>query len=206
MIQSPPSGIISCPTGKGKTCAFSIRYYKLIVSLTLTSRGVGWVVSTKGYVEWIYSTHFAEKTKPAVYYLGLNGVRYLRTLTRTSKGEDGSAVVSPPIRQRNSESATKSRHAAKRTLTAASLSRSVVLRLSGQILKMRPQTRKYIITTKQKQITYLIAAITISFSKVSLSNQVLCSVKTSSTTRVKKKQHLKATYLKSSIRHSRVTA
>ena len=23
----------------------------------------------KGYVEWIYSTHFAEKTKPAIYYL-----------------------------------------------------------------------------------------------------------------------------------------
>lgn len=35
----------------------------------------------KGYIEWIYSTHFAEKTKPAVYYLGLNGVRYLRKLT-----------------------------------------------------------------------------------------------------------------------------
>ena len=33
-----------------------------------------------GYVEWIYSTHFAEKTKPAVYYLALNGIRYLKTL------------------------------------------------------------------------------------------------------------------------------
>lgn len=49
----------------------------------------------KGYVEWIYSTHFAEKTKPAVYYLGLNGVRYLRTLTRTSHDEDGETVASP---------------------------------------------------------------------------------------------------------------
>jgi len=49
----------------------------------------------KGYVEWIYSTHFAEKTKPAVYYLGLNGVRYLRTLTRTTRNEDGETVVSP---------------------------------------------------------------------------------------------------------------
>lgn len=49
----------------------------------------------KGYVEWIYSTHFAEKTKPAVYYLGLNGVRYLRTLTRTSKDEDGEMTVMP---------------------------------------------------------------------------------------------------------------
>jgi hypothetical protein len=47
---------------------------------------------TKGYVEWIYSTHFAEKTKPAIYYLSLNGVRYLRTLTRTNKDEDGDMV------------------------------------------------------------------------------------------------------------------
>ena len=49
----------------------------------------------KGYVEWIYSTHFAEKTKPALYYLGLNGVRHLRTLTRTIEDEDGKEVVSP---------------------------------------------------------------------------------------------------------------
>jgi hypothetical protein len=33
----------------------------------------------KQYVEWIYSTHFAEKTKPAVYYLGINGIRILKT-------------------------------------------------------------------------------------------------------------------------------
>lgn len=49
----------------------------------------------KGYVEWIYSTHFAEKTKPAVYYLGLNGVRHLRALTRTGEDEDGKAIVLP---------------------------------------------------------------------------------------------------------------
>lgn len=49
----------------------------------------------KGYVEWIYSTHFAEKTKPAIYYLGINGVRYLRTLTRKSKDDDGKTVISP---------------------------------------------------------------------------------------------------------------
>lgn len=49
----------------------------------------------KGYVEWIYSTHFAEKTKPAIYYLGLNGVRYLRTLTRKSKNDDGTVEVVP---------------------------------------------------------------------------------------------------------------
>ncbi|HEX7963933.1 MAG TPA: replication-relaxation family protein [Candidatus Saccharimonadales bacterium] len=49
----------------------------------------------KGCVEWIYSTHFAEKTKPAVYYLALNGVRHLRTLTRKSKGEDDRIEVVP---------------------------------------------------------------------------------------------------------------
>lgn len=48
----------------------------------------------KGYVEWIYSTHFAEKTKPAVYYLGLNGVRYLRKLTITN--EDGEQLPAYP--------------------------------------------------------------------------------------------------------------
>lgn len=31
------------------------------------------------YIEWIYSTHFAEKTKPAIYYLGINSIRYLKT-------------------------------------------------------------------------------------------------------------------------------
>jgi hypothetical protein len=38
----------------------------------------------KQYIEWIYSTHFAEKTKPAVYYIGLNGVRWLKTQTYTN--------------------------------------------------------------------------------------------------------------------------
>lgn len=33
----------------------------------------------KHCVEWIYSTDFLEKTKPAIYHLGLNGVRYLKT-------------------------------------------------------------------------------------------------------------------------------
>lgn len=49
----------------------------------------------KGYVEWIYSTHFAEKTKPAVYYLSLNGVRYLKTLTRTAEDENSKTAVLP---------------------------------------------------------------------------------------------------------------
>jgi hypothetical protein len=34
----------------------------------------------KQYVTWIYSTDFTEKTKPAIYYLGLNGIRYLKTV------------------------------------------------------------------------------------------------------------------------------
>ncbi len=48
----------------------------------------------KGYVEWIYSTHFAEKTKPAIYYLGLNGVRHLRKLATTD--EDGKQLPTYP--------------------------------------------------------------------------------------------------------------
>lgn len=58
----------------------------------------------KGYVEWIYSTHFAEKTKPATYYLGLNGVRHLRTLTRTSKDDERYPAYPPEeLRKRYKE-------------------------------------------------------------------------------------------------------
>src|SRR5271165_6813685 len=32
----------------------------------------------KQYVEWIYSTDFTEKTKPAIYYLGVQGIRFLK--------------------------------------------------------------------------------------------------------------------------------
>lgn len=46
----------------------------------------------KGYVEWIYSTHFAEKTKPAIYYLELNGIRQLRTLTISYPATDDSGM------------------------------------------------------------------------------------------------------------------
>lgn len=49
----------------------------------------------KGCVEWIYSTHFAEKTKPAVYYLALNGVRQLRTLTGKNKDDNDNVIISP---------------------------------------------------------------------------------------------------------------
>lgn len=34
----------------------------------------------KQYVEWIYSTDFTEKTKPAIYYININGLRFLRTV------------------------------------------------------------------------------------------------------------------------------
>jgi hypothetical protein len=33
----------------------------------------------RGFLGWVYSTGFTEKTKPATYYLGLNGIRFLRT-------------------------------------------------------------------------------------------------------------------------------
>jgi len=32
----------------------------------------------KHYLEWIYSTDFLEKSKPGIYYLGLNGIRWLK--------------------------------------------------------------------------------------------------------------------------------
>lgn len=58
----------------------------------------------KGYVEWIYSTHFAEKTKPAIYYLALNGVRYLRKLTTTNDdGEMQPAYPPEELRKRYKE-------------------------------------------------------------------------------------------------------
>lgn len=58
----------------------------------------------KGYVEWIYSTHFAEKTKPAIYYLALNGVRYLRTLTTIDKkGETTPTYPPEELRKRYKE-------------------------------------------------------------------------------------------------------
>jgi hypothetical protein len=34
----------------------------------------------KHYIEWIYSTDFTERRQPGIYYLGLNGVRLLKTL------------------------------------------------------------------------------------------------------------------------------
>ena len=38
-------------------------------------------LTEKRYIVRIYSTHFLEKTKPAIYYLGINGIRYLQRHT-----------------------------------------------------------------------------------------------------------------------------
>lgn len=36
-------------------------------------------LNQKEYINRIYSTNFGENTKPAIYYIGLNGIRYLKT-------------------------------------------------------------------------------------------------------------------------------
>jgi hypothetical protein len=63
----------------------------------------------KQYVEWIYSTDFAEKTKPAIYYLGLNGVRYLKTVDKYPPVE---------VRKRYRESSRSAGFIAKSVLLA----------------------------------------------------------------------------------------
>ena len=53
-------------------------------------RSIAWLkdLRDKQYVSWIYDGHnFAEKIKPAVYFLNLNGVRYLRTLKQFPAAE-----------------------------------------------------------------------------------------------------------------------
>ena len=58
----------------------------------------------KGHVEWIYSTHFAEKTKPAIYYLALSGVRYLRKLITTDEDDETQPIYPPEeLRKRYKE-------------------------------------------------------------------------------------------------------
>ena len=55
----------------------------------------------KQYIEWIYSTHYAERTKPAIYYLGINGIRYLKTL---KSDDDSPAYPLEELRKRYRES------------------------------------------------------------------------------------------------------
>jgi len=47
-------------------------------------------LTAKQYVRRIYSDHFLEKTKPAIYYLGINGIRFLKTV----ENNDGSQFYS----------------------------------------------------------------------------------------------------------------
>lgn len=71
----------------------------------------------KHYVEWIYDPKdFAEKTKPAIYHIGINGVRWLKTL----ESDDGSEYLYLPeeIRKRYRES-TRSRTYIDRCLLLA---------------------------------------------------------------------------------------
>ncbi len=60
----------------------------------------------KQYTEWIYSTHYAERTKPAVYYLGINGIRYLKTLNRDGHDDEKDSPTYPleELRKRYRES------------------------------------------------------------------------------------------------------
>ena len=58
----------------------------------------------KQYINRIYSTHFLEKTKPAVYFLGINGIRHLRKQTiQTAQGELRSAYPIMELRKRYRE-------------------------------------------------------------------------------------------------------
>lgn len=68
---------------------YSYRFLNRIQIQTLMNhkdkRRVGaWLkdLREKQYISWIYSTDFLEKTKPAIYYLGINGIRHLTTLER----------------------------------------------------------------------------------------------------------------------------
>ena len=92
----------------------------------------------KGYVEWIYSTHFAEKTKPAIYYLGLNGVRYLRTLTRTSKDSEKYPAYPPEELRKRYKEPTRSQTFIERCVLIA----DCVLALERQDAEDRAKGKK----------------------------------------------------------------
>lgn len=44
-------------------------------------RIIAWLkdLREKNYITWVYSDHYLERTKPAIYFLGTNGIRYLKT-------------------------------------------------------------------------------------------------------------------------------
>jgi len=61
-------------------------------------------LTEKQYINRIYSTHFLEKTKPAVYYLGINGIRCLKPLTYTDdEGEVHPSCPPTELRKRYRE-------------------------------------------------------------------------------------------------------
>jgi hypothetical protein len=73
----------------------------------------------KHYVEWIYSDHFLEKTKPAIYYLGLNGIRHLKQQTVTNKeGKERPQYPLPELRKRYRECERSESFIARSTLIA----------------------------------------------------------------------------------------
>jgi hypothetical protein len=52
-------------------------------------------LTEKNYIKRIYSDHFLEKTKPAIYYLGINGIRQLKTLERETTDASGTVSYRP---------------------------------------------------------------------------------------------------------------
>lgn len=73
----------------------------------------------KEYVGWIYSDHFAEKTKPAIYYLSINGVRWLKQFTILDD-DDNDAYLYPieEIRKRYRDNDRSEAFVTRCTLTA----------------------------------------------------------------------------------------
>lgn len=62
-------------------------------------------LKANGYIDWIYSTDdFALKTKPAIYYISLNSVRFLKTVQAT----DGTAWYPLEDIQKRYKEATRS--------------------------------------------------------------------------------------------------
>ena len=52
-------------------------------------------LTEKNYIHRIYSTHFLEKTKPAIYYLGINGIRQLKTCAQEAVDDAGKVTYAP---------------------------------------------------------------------------------------------------------------
>ena len=87
----------------------------------------------KGYVEWIYSTHFAEKTKPAVYYLGLNGVRYLRKFTTPHEDCERLPTYPPEELRKRYKESTRSQAYIDRCILLADCCVSLSQQITNQL-------------------------------------------------------------------------